>query len=101
MVKHNNQWGTVCDDYLSSTDAPSYNYDSERSARTAQSACRTLGFSGGSIETYEYTGSEPFLMDDVNCASSTMNFLECSQNGWGKHDCDTPGYAQTVLLTCT
>ena len=101
MVKHNKQWGTVCDDYLSPTDYPSSNYNSTRSAQTAKSACRTLGLSGGSIETYEYTGSEPFMMDDVNCASNTANFLECSQKGWGKHDCGSHDYPEHVLLTCT
>ena len=90
MVKHNNHWGTVCDDYITPTD----NYEktagsAARSARVAQSACHTLGLSGGSIETYKYTGSEPFVMDDVNCASSTTNFLECSQKGLGKHNCGT------------
>ena len=98
MVKHNNQWGTVCDDYISSIDKPSKNYDSARSARTAESACHTLGLSGGSIETYKYTGSEPILMDDVNCASSTTNFLECSHHGWGVENCN---HDEDVLLTCT
>ena len=100
MVKHNNRWGTVCDDYLSPTDDGN-GYSSARSARTARSACRTLGFNGGSISTYDYEGSEPILMDDVNCASSSMNFLECSHNGWGEHDCNCHGYPETVLLTCT
>ena len=96
MVKHDNQWGTVCDDYLVPADnAP------DRAAKAAQSACHTLGLSGGSIETYKYTGSEPFVMDDVNCASSTTNFLECSQKGWGKHNCGSGGYPEQVLLTCT
>ena len=36
MVKHDNKWGTVCDDGFDSTDA--------------QAACKTLGFSGGSYE---------------------------------------------------
>ena len=35
MVKHNNQWGTVCDDDFGVTEA--------------QSACHTLGFSGVEI----------------------------------------------------
>ena len=101
MVKHNNQWGTVCDDNISPTDQYNGRYSPTRSARAAQSACHTLGLSGGSIETYQYTGSEPFVMDDVNCASSTTNFLECSHNGWGKHDCGTHNYPEYVLLTCT
>ena len=91
MVKHNNQWGTVCDDGILSTE------NASKSARVAQSACHTLGLNGGSIETYTYTGSEPILMDDVDCASSTTNFLECSHIR-GKGNC---GNTETVLLTCT
>ena len=92
MVKHNNQWGTVCDDYILPTD------DASKSARVAQSACHTLGLSGGSIVSYKYTGSEPFLMDDVNCASSTTNFLECSHVGGDEDNCS---HGEEVLLTCT
>ena len=95
MVKHNNQWGTVCDDYISPTGG---SYKRSQSTRAAQSACHTLGLSGGSIETYKYTGSEPILMDDVNCASNTTNFLECSHRGWGTEDCSVH---ENVLLTCT
>ena len=45
MVKHNGQWGTVCDDGI----LPS---SGSRSVRVAQSACYTLGLSGGVIEKY-------------------------------------------------
>ena len=88
MVKHNNQWGTVCDDsFISGI------------STNAQSACYTLGLNGGSAQNgYTYTGSEPFLMDGISCASSTTNFLSCSHNGWGNHDC---GNGENVLLTCT
>ena len=90
MVKHNNQWGTVCDDYIE----PSYGF---QSVPAAQSACHTLGLSGGSITTT--TGPEgPIWMDDVDCATSTTNFLTCSQLGWGEGNC---GHNEDVLLTCT
>ena len=89
MVKHNNQWGTVCDD--------SFELGGENAVRGAQSACHTLGLSGGSIATT--TGPEgPTWMDDVNCATSTTNFLECSHLGWGKENCV---HSEDVLLTCT
>ena len=97
MVKHNNKWGTVCDDYLSPTDTGG-RYTQSRSTRAAQSACHTLGLSGGSIETYKYTGSEPIWLDDIDCASSTTNFLECSHKGWGVENCS---HGEDVLLTCT
>ena len=92
MVKHNGRWGTVCDDDI----LPAEN--ASKSARVAQSACHTLGFSGGSIETYKGRTSESVWMDDVDCATSTTNFLECSHAGWGKENC---GHEEDVLLTCT
>ena len=88
MVKHNNQWGTVCDDNFSSG-----------ISTNARSACYTLGLNGGSAQReYTYTGSEPILMDDVDCATNTTNFLSCSHNGWGIHNC---GSGENVVLTCT
>ena len=95
MVKHNNRWGTVCDDNLESP-------ESEQSLRAAQSACYTLGLSGGSIQKkYSYSGSETsYLMDGVVCPSNTTNFLECKHNNWGSHDCGD-NYPEHVLLTCT
>ena len=98
MVKHNNQWGTVCDDFLLTAGPDNGNNNPARALKNAQSACHTLGLSGGSTISYKYTGSEQFLMDDVNCASSTTNFLECSHRGWGTEDCS---HGEEVLLTCT
>ena len=83
MVKHNGEWGTVCDDAFDKVDA--------------QSACYTLGFSGGSYSTYSGP-SGPTWMDDVKCASSTTNFLTCSHNGWGEENCT---HNEDILLTCT
>ena len=93
MVKHNNQWGTVCDDYFLKADG-----QQDRVARNFQSACYTLGFSGGSTESYTYSGSEPMMVDNVYCASGTMNFLSCTRSSWGKHNCDK---SEHILLTCT
>ena len=85
---------SVCDDGFSSTDA--------------ESACYTLGYSGGSYATssgYGWSTTDvngdpdiPIYMDDVNCDSSTQKFLKCSNLGWGEHNC---GHSEDVLLTCT
>ena len=94
MVKHNNRWGTVCDDGILPTDG-------DNSVRAAQSACYTLGLSGGSIQPkYNHVGSETYLLDEVKCPSNTTNFLECSHNDWGRHDCGDYE-VEHVLLTCT
>ena len=118
MVKHDNKWGTVCDDGFGSTDA--------------EAACKTLGFTGGS---YSHTNpgfsksTVPIWMDNVDCnssyrvrrrrqssssdmlrrldlilsdlsseESSSTNFLECNHNGWGDEDCS---HSEDILLTCT
>ena len=94
MVKHDNQWGTVCDDGQEGD-----SYKSVRAVRTAQSACYTLGLSGGSIAKYDgYKGSENISIENVNCASSTTDFLQCSHSSWGSHDCS---HSEDILLTCT
>ena len=86
MVKHDNKWGTVCDDSFDSTDA--------------QAACKTLGFSGGSHGDGNIGISEsivPIWMDEVDCDSSSTNFLECDHDGWGDEDCS---HSEDILLTC-
>ena len=103
MVKHDGEWGTVCDDGFGVTEA--------------QSACHTLGFNGvtitAALESSDSRSSSYFsstttppdtpsdnsiLMDDVNCATNTTNFLTCSHRGWGVENC---GHDEDVLLTCT
>ena len=84
MVKYQGQWGTVCDDGFGSNEA--------------RSACHSLGFSGGSHTNYNSGLSASILMDDVDCTSSTQNFLTCTHRGWGTHNC---GHHEDVLLTCS
>ena len=84
MVKHNNQWGTVCDDGFDIVDA--------------QSACHTLGFSGGSYtsDSEEHVGGTIWI-ESLRCHSATQTF-PCSHDGWGKHNCD---HGEDIVLTCT
>ena len=65
----------------------------------AGSACNTLGYTNGFYETIDKTNtwSEdeiPFLMDDVQCDSTSTNFLSCSSSA---EDCS---HSENVLLTC-
>ena len=39
----------------------------------------------------------PILMDNVNCASNSTDFLSCESNGFGNHNC---GHNENILLTC-
>ena len=86
----NADWDTpdlVCDDDFGTIDA--------------QSACYTLGYSGGgSFRTYYNTDwSEPeipFLMDNVECASASTNFSSCSRSSYSEN-CN---HYENVLLKC-
>ena len=82
MVKHNNRWGTVCNDGFGSVDA--------------QSACHTLGFSGGSFTSGGNVRGTIWI-ENVSCYSATQTF-PCSHQGWGSHDC---GHGEDIVLTCT
>ena len=76
----------VCDDHFTAVDA--------------QSACHTLGYTGGTFETQGQSNWRldeiSILMDDVACTSSESNFLDCEQKSDG-HDCQ---HSENVLLKC-
>ena len=86
------EWGTVCDDDFTQT--------------SAQAACKTLGFTGGSFSFREdVTGdrhdNDPMKiwMDNVRCESSTTRFYWCSHEGWGSlRGC---GHWEDVVLYCS
>ena len=90
MVKHDDKWGTVSN----------WQFKYKESA----SACKTLGFSGGSAR-YEITTSVfsistvPIWMESVKCASSSTSFWQCSHLGWGVREQVTYHYYD-VWLTC-
>ena len=75
-VYHNGVWGTVCDDGWGISDA--------------QVVCRQLGF-GGAIaarsQAYYGQGSGQIWLDDVNCVGTELNIGDCSNGGWGIHNC--------------
>ena len=86
------EWGTVCDDDFTQT--------------SAQAACNTLGFTGGSYSyreavTGERHDSDPMKiwMDNVRCESSTTYFYHCKHEGTGNlRDC---GHWEDVVLYCS
>ena len=97
MAKKNNRWGTVCDDFFGEIDA--------------QAACHTLGFNGLSeFKTAYHSGFSkpeiPIVLTNVQCSSSTANFLECN-HGKNNVSCDCceghPScctHEEDILLTC-
>ena len=65
-----------------------------------KSACYTLGFNGGGnwetvSQSSYWTESEiPFLRDDMNCGSTTSDFLTCG------YDAENCSHRENVLLIC-
>ena len=87
MVKHDDKWGTVCDDDFGKVEA--------------RTACKTLGFGEDAFSYTNYnpgfSDSIPILMDNTNCSNSTSDFLKCSHRGWGTEDCS---HNEDILLSC-
>ncbi|XP_056143719.1 uncharacterized protein LOC130119288 [Lampris incognitus] len=75
-VYHSNQWGTVCDDNWSMADA--------------EVVCRQLGC-GSAAKIKKRAAFGPGIgqiwMDDVGCSGSECSLMECSHEGFGKHNC--------------
>jgi len=100
-VYHRSEWGTVCDDGFSHTNA--------------HVVCRELGcFGGWAHGSYGYHynyhnhyrhgqhnyGHHPpskIWMDDVHCNSWEPHFSHCRQRGWGSHNC---GHDEDVGVCC-
>ena len=77
-VFHNGQWGTVCDDSWTISDA--------------DVACRQLGFPAGAVsETVQASfgrGSGPIWMSHLVCQGSEAELRDCVFSGWGVHSCN-------------
>ena len=73
----NGQWGTICDDYWSDTDA--------------SVVCRQLGYSAdGAIARRRAAfgqGSGPILLDDVRCNGTEETLADCPSNDVYIHNC--------------
>jgi cysteine-rich repeat protein len=92
-VLHNNVWGTVCDDFLSTADARQTNF--------LAVTCRQLGFDpAGSALLFSAVadGIDPIWLDDVNCSGSETRLAMCMNPGWNVHNCS---HSEDIGATCT
>ncbi len=81
-ILHEGEWGTICDDSFSNIEAGV--------------ACRQLGYSAG-VFMGGAGGSGQIWLDDVNCGGSESALIQCSNNGWGIHNCS---HSEDVWVTC-
>eukprot|EP00057_Strongylocentrotus_purpuratus_P035343 XP_798676.3 PREDICTED: neurotrypsin [Strongylocentrotus purpuratus] len=77
-VYHNEEWGTVCDDYWDYYDA--------------KVVCRQLGFIDSQPKAYYKSyfgaGDGRIWLDNMACGGGEDRLEYCiSSNGWGTHDC--------------
>uniref|UniRef100_A0A8C5U6F4 SRCR domain-containing protein n=1 Tax=Malurus cyaneus samueli TaxID=2593467 RepID=A0A8C5U6F4_9PASS len=75
-ISHAGGQGTVCDDDWDLNDA--------------QVVCRQLGCGPAVSATSSASfgqGSGNIYLDNVNCAGSELSLFQCSNNGWGVHNC--------------
>ena len=85
-VYYNCTWGTVCDDDWDINDA--------------HVVCRQLGFRYA-LNAYQNArygqGTEPILLDDINCFGSESSLFSCRNSGAGNHNCD---HSQDASVRC-
>lgn len=86
-VYHNNQWGTVCDDYFDT--------------KAAAVVCSMLGLpSSGAqprIKSYYGPGTGTIWLDNVRCTGNESSIEFCRHNTWGVSNCD---HSEDVGVLC-
>ncbi|KAK3520148.1 hypothetical protein QTP70_016255 [Hemibagrus guttatus] len=83
---YDGQWGTVCDDFWDLNDA--------------EVVCREIGC-GKAVTSHQNAhfgqGSDPILLDNVQCSGSESSITQCSHSGFGSHNCN---HGEEAGVTC-
>ncbi|NXT45616.1 DMBT1 protein, partial [Pluvianellus socialis] len=86
-VLHDGEWGTVCDDSWSLTDA--------------KVVCREVGCGQALSAVFEAAfgqGSGPIWLDEVTCAGTEAALSLCRARSWGSHNCN---HGEDAGVECT
>ncbi|XP_065434794.1 antigen WC1.1-like [Chrysemys picta bellii] len=86
-VKHQDQWGTVCDDRWDMADA---------GVVCKQLKCGAAVSAPGLAHFGE--GSETIWLDEVACDGTESALWHCGNEGWGEHSCD---HTEDAGVTCS
>ena len=79
------QWGTICDDLWSLSDATV--------------VCHQLGYGAViSGRTKFGEGSGQILLDDLQCSGNEERLADCPHAAWGTHDCS---HREDVGVICS
>ena len=86
-IYHDGKWGTVCDDSWDIVDA--------------RVVCQSLGFNDATAaktNAYFGQGSGDIWLDNVNCAGTESNLMQCSHPGLGVENC---GHHEDAGVICS
>ena len=85
-IKHNGEWGTVCDDLFDNNDA--------------KVVCRSINANGGTQHQSAFfgQGSGSIWLDNLACGGTEASILDCGSNGIGSHNC---GHGEDAGVTCS
>jgi len=94
-IRHNNVWGTICDDYLDSSVSKGNNI--------ANVLCRMQGYESGVYDQGAYkqssaTKSDKIWIDTVECTGNESNVGECYMSQpWVNVNC---GHGEDIGIRC-
>ncbi|XP_052819496.1 myosin-11-like [Mya arenaria] len=84
-VRHDNEWGTACDDSYEKQPDVGTHYVTDN----VNVVCRTFGFRECIYvdKAGLGQGSGNIWMDNMRCRGGESSFIKCPFNGWGVHNC--------------
>lgn len=85
-IYHENQWGTICNDFWDLNDATV--------------VCQELGYQSALRAFLQpLRGEGPIWLDNVFCDGIEANLTDCDHNGWGLHNCRTD-HSEDAAVEC-